>query len=84
MTQAVHGERVPTLTPVSFDDDEPGFEEPLEVSSHSRPAAREAVGELAGGHRATPSMQHQEDVPTGFVRERSEDSVDVVELSECR
>lgn len=42
----------------------------------------ESVGELAGCHRAATSVQRHEDVAPVLVRQRTEDGLELIELSE--
>ena len=66
---------VDTFSPTPFDIDQPRALELSQVTRCSRPAAREALGDLSRHHLTTAKSQHEQDVPSRRVRQGAEDGI---------
>jgi hypothetical protein len=80
IAQSLTRDRVVPLAANRGDRDQSGVEKNPEVPGRCRPGVRESGAEVPGGER-TPSDEHLQDVAARRVRQRSEDSIDVLEVA---
>ena len=76
-------ERVVPFPTLLLDPDQPGCFQALQVPRRRRPGVTEAVREVTGGHRAAPRVERHEDVTPMLARQRTEDGLELVQLSEA-
>lgn len=77
--QSLAVEPVDALATAALDHDQAGVTQHAQVTGGGGPAAFEAPRDLTGGHLATAKVQHQQDVTTRRVGERTKDGIDGLE-----